>query len=88
MKISNLLFLLQQLLTHTSFCPHTDCVQFQDHDLVLGGLADFPAIFLEKFLADKDFVGLSVPSQAQLTELLPMSHEGDRKKNKNIDSIS
>jgi len=57
----------------------SDCVQFQDHDFVLGSLADFPAVFLEVFLADKHLVCLSVLCQAQLAELLPTQEEKNRK---------
>lgn len=58
-------------VNHTSICPPTACVQFQDHDFILGCLADFPAVLLEEFLAEKNFVSLSVFSQAQLTKFLP-----------------
>lgn len=58
-------------VNHTSICPPTACVQFQDHDFILGCLADFPAVLLEEFLAEKHFVPLSVFSQAQLTKFLP-----------------
>lgn len=66
---------LSPSLSHTSICPQTDRVQFQDHDFVLGSLADFPAVFLEEFLADKHLVCLSVLSQAELAELLPTQEE-------------
>lgn len=66
---------LSPSFNHTSICAQSDCVQFQNHDFVLGSLADFPAIFLEEFLADKHLVRLSVFSQAQLAELLPTQAE-------------
>lgn len=66
-------------LNHTSICPQTDCVQFQDHDFVLGSLADFPAILLEEFLADEHLVRLSVLRQAQLAEFLPAPEEEEEK---------
>lgn len=69
---------LSRPLNHTSICPQTDCVQFQDHDFVLGSLADFPAVLLEEFLADKHLVRLSVLSQAQLAEFLPTQEEKKR----------
>lgn len=62
---------LSSPVNHTSFCPPSACVQFQDHDFILGCLADFPAVLLEEFLAEKHFVPLSVFSQAQLTKFLP-----------------
>lgn len=62
-------------LNHSSICSQTYCVQFQDHDFVLGSLADFSAVFLEEFLADEHLVCLSVLRQAQLAELLPTQRE-------------
>lgn len=77
--------MFRPLLSHTSICPPTDCVQFQDHDFVLGSLADFPAVLLEEFLADKHFVRLSVLSQAQLAEFLPMQEEDKEQKGKTVE---
>lgn len=74
---------LSPLVNQTSICPPTACVQFQDHDFILGCLADFPAVLLEEFLAEKHFVPLSVFSQAQLTKFLPVKPnktEEERKK--------
>ena len=56
----------------------TEHVHFQDHNLVLGSLADFPAIFLQEFLTDKHLLCLSVLRQAQLTKLLPAQEKKDR----------
>lgn len=47
------------------------CLQFQNHDFVLGSLADFPAILFEEFFTDKHLIRLSVLCQAQFTEFLP-----------------
>ena len=69
---------LSPSLSHSSICPKTDCVQFQDHDFVLGSLADFPAVFLEEFLADKHLVCLSVLSHAQFAELLPTQEKKEK----------
>lgn len=71
-------FSLSTPVNHTSICPPTACVQFQDHDFILGCLADFPAILLEEFLAEKHFVSLSVFSQAQLTKFLPAKPKQDK----------
>lgn len=70
-SVSPLALCLSEPVNHSSICPPTACVQFQDHDFILGCLADFPAVLLEEFLAEKHFVPLSVFSQAQLTEFLP-----------------
>lgn len=72
-------------LNHTTICLWTDCVQFQNHDFVLGSLADFPAVFLEEFLADKHLVGLSVLGQTQLAELLPT--RGEERQDRKTDTL-
>lgn len=69
--VSPLVLCLSPPVNHSSICPPTACVQFEDHGFILGCLADFPPILLEEFLAEKHFVPLSVFSQAQLTKFLP-----------------
>lgn len=79
-------------LFHLSKCLRANYAQFQDHDFVLGSLADFPAVFLEEFLADKHLLCLSVFCQAQLAELLPTQKEikkkVDRLREKKINNVS
>lgn len=75
-------------VNHTSICPPTACVQFQDHDFILGCLADFPAVLLEEFLAEKHFVPLSVFSQAQLTKFLPAKTKQDKTEEESKTEIS
>ena len=57
--------------TVLSLCTSGDHVHFEDLDFILGSLAYFPPVLLQKLLTDKHLVGLSVFSHTQLTELLP-----------------
>lgn len=61
--------------TQTHICNYH--IHLQDHDLVLGGLPHFPAIFLEELLAHVDLVCLSVLGQTQLAKLFTERHSRD-----------
>lgn len=66
---------LFQFLSGPNPSPDADIlnchVHFQDHDLILGSLPHFFAIFLEEFLAHIDLVCLPFLYQTELAKLLP-----------------